>query len=218
MTSAELVTMLLADGRLPVGGHAHSGGLEEAVARGLTVERVPGYIEARLSSIVIVDAATAVVARHLALGAGSYDGLLQAWTARTPSDALRDIARSQGVSYLRLARRLWPGSAPIESAAGAPRPVVVGACSAVAGLSAAQTARLVAYDDVQTVASAALKLLPLDPLDVTGWLIAAAPAIERLGAQVAALTDAHTIPAPAALETELWAQHHRYRSRRLFRG
>ena len=41
--------------------------------------------------------------------------------------------------------------------------MVVGVTAAVAGLDAAQTARLVAYDDVQTVIAAALKLRPFDP-------------------------------------------------------
>ena len=56
------------------------------------------------------------------------------------------------------------------------RPVAVGAMAAAAGLTAAALARLVAYDDVQTLCAAALKLLPARPRRATGWLPDALPA------------------------------------------
>ena len=58
--------------------------------------------------------------------------------------------------------------------------MVLGVGAALAGLSAAQLVRLIGYEEVQTVAAAALKLEPLDPVDATGWVIAAEPEIERM--------------------------------------
>ena len=51
---------------------------------------------------------------------------------------------------------------------------------AVTGLSAEQVARLVAYDDAQTVVAASLKLLPVDPADAASWLAGLQPDIERM--------------------------------------
>jgi urease accessory protein len=66
-----LALALLADARLPVGGHTQSSGLEPAVRAGLRLEAVPALIEARLTTVIPTDAATAVVARRcLVDGAG----------------------------------------------------------------------------------------------------------------------------------------------------
>ena len=100
--------------------------------------------------------------------------------------------------------------------AGAPRPVVLGAFAAALGLTPAALARLVGYDDVQTVASAALKLLPLDPAVATGWVHDALPQVARLADDVARLTEPEHIPATSAPQTELWAEAHARSNRRLF--
>ena len=62
--------MLLADARLPTGAHTQSAGLEPAMKAGVTVDQVPGYIAARLSTVTTVEAGAAVVARHAARLAG----------------------------------------------------------------------------------------------------------------------------------------------------
>ncbi len=61
--SAELMMMLLADGRLPTGAHTQSAGLEPALRGGMRASEVPAYIEARLRTVTTVEAAAAVVAR-----------------------------------------------------------------------------------------------------------------------------------------------------------
>ena len=53
------------------------------------------------------------------------------------------------------------------------RAVVLGATAAVAGLSAGELARLVGFEDVQTVIAAALKLQPFDPSQGVAWAAAA---------------------------------------------
>ncbi len=144
-----------------------------------------------------------------------------AWRARTISPALRETSVLLGRGYARLVRRLWPGSQGAEalSTIGKPgRAVVLGVAAALAELSAAQLIRLIGYDDVQTVAAATLKLEPLDPVVTTGWVMSAAPEIERLVGELAAIDDIEQMPAFGAPLIEQWAQIHATTSQRLFRA
>lgn len=269
--SQDVLLALLADARLPTGAHTQSAGLEPALRSGLRPEQVPAYIAARLRTVVRVEAATAVVARHAALGAGrpagpaagpvagtaadpvavaTDDGATTAalaavareWAARTPSAAMRQSSEHLGRGYLRLVRRLWPGHPAVAAldaveiwrSGGAgggaepvawprgrgrrspPRPVVLGVTAVCAGLGPLGVARLVAYDDVQTVASALLKLAPVDPVVTTGWVLAAAPAVDALAHDLAHLTDAADLPAAGAPLIEEWAEAHAHATERLF--
>lgn len=208
--ASELVLMLLADARLPVAGHTQSGGLEPALRSGLT--DVPGYLRTRLATVTRVEAATAVVALHHLRTGLPMEPVEQAWAARTPSKAMRDTSRHQGRALLRLASRLW--DSPLDGPR--PRPVVLASVASATGLSPASLARLVGYDDVQTVTSAALKLLPLDPAAVTAWVYEALPVVGRLADEVAALTVPADIPASGAPVIEAWAEAHARTTRRLF--
>ncbi|MFT4163894.1 MAG: urease accessory UreF family protein [Microlunatus sp.] len=171
----------------------------------------------------------------------------RAWRVRTMSAALRDASDLLGRSYLRLASSVWPRlcalttapqasgrarsswasdrAGPSPEPGGTPparaiwcRAVVLGATAAEAGLDAAQTARLVGYDDVQTVIAAALKLRPFDPAVGVSWSIAAGAEVEALVARVAGLTEPDQIPAYAAPQIEHWAELHTRTERRLFRA
>lgn len=214
---SELLMMLLADARLPVAGHTQSGGLEPAVRDGLT--DVPSYLRTRLATVTRVEAATAVVALHHLHNGLPLDKVERAWAARTPSGVMRRTSRAQGKAFLRLARRVWPDSSALDALrlpCDPSRAVVLAAVAGTCGLGPESLARLVGYDDVQTVASAALKLLPLDPADVSCWVHDTLPAIERLAREVAGLT-AHThLPAAGAPQLEAWAEAHAVTTRRLF--
>lgn len=219
MTSPELILMLLADARLPVAGHTQSGGLEPGLRAGLTVDAVPAYLASRLRTVTRTEAATAVVALHHLRQGLPLGPVVAAWAARTPSPALRQVSRTQARAFLRLVGRIWPTESAVRevgSRTGVPRPVVLAAAASCAALSPGSLARLIGYDDVQTVASAALKLLPLDPAEVTGWVHASLPEIDRLAAEVAPLTTPVAIPATAAPQIERWAQAHAHTTRRLF--
>ncbi|MBD5786652.1 urease accessory protein UreF [Cellulosimicrobium terreum] len=262
---------LLADARLPTGGHTQSAGLEPALRAGMDPARVPDYVCARLATVTRTEAAAAVVARHVVVtaggpvpdvaglrpdsslpdAAGSGPGetalalvdVWDAWAARTPSAALRETSQRLGRGYLRLLRRLWaghPGVVALDEAARLmaertipatatatvsgrwarppqpPRPLVLGVTAACAGLSALQVARLVGYEDTQTVAAATLKLAPIDPVDATGWVVDAQPAIDALAHDVAHLTDPRAIPAHGAPLVEQWAEIHARTTERLF--
>jgi urease accessory protein len=229
MSSPDLVALMLADGRLPTGGHTQSAGLEPAVRAGLGADGkqladVAAYARDRLRTVTRVEAAVAVLTRYLTLTAtrsglvaSGLDLVEGAWAARTPCQVLRAASRRQGRVYLRLAARVWPEVLRyLEENSEIARPIVVGVIGAVTGLSAEQIARLVAYDDVQTVVAASLKLLPVDPADAATWLAGTHDDIERLVSDVAPLTDIEKIPANGAPLIDLFAQNHATERMRLF--
>ena len=213
----DALSLLLADARLPAAGHTQSAGLEPGLAHGLDPTGLRDYCRTRLATVVRTEAATAVVARHHALAGHSLDAVETAWAARTPSDAMRATARMLGRGLLRLARRTWPSAvAGWPADAQPPRALVLGAIAGEAGLPAVELARVVAYDDVQTVLAAALKLLPLDPADATAWCVELLPDMDRLAQQLCTLTDTTDIPATGSPQIEGWAQAHARATRRLF--
>jgi urease accessory protein len=125
---------------------------------------------------------------------------------------MRSTARATGRALLRLATRLWQVDLPV----GTPRSIVVAACADRCGLSPISLARLVGYDEVQTVCAAALKLLPLDPAATTRWALETLPVVEALASTVAAMTTPEAIPAAGSPQLDTWAQAHAVTTRRLF--
>ncbi|WP_238159804.1 urease accessory protein UreF [Kribbella pratensis] len=150
-------------------------------------------------------------------GLGGLGVVERAWAGRTSSHVVRGVVRRQGRLLVRLAGRVWPGVMEYLPADGEiARPVALGVVAAVTGLSAEQLARVVAYDDAQTVVSASMKLLPVDPAEAATWLAALHDDIEELVAEVAPLTDVDKIPAYAAPLIDIHAQKHVTERMRLF--
>jgi urease accessory protein len=217
----ELVLMLLADARLPTSGHTQSGGLEPALLGGLDPDDLEAYCRTRLHTVTLTEAATAVVCRSRAVAGRPTEDVEFAWAARTPSPALREASRTLGRAYRRVALRLWPDAASLgelSTVTTPSRPRVLGLVAAATGLSGDAVARLVAYDDLQSVLAASLKLLPGDPVDATTRLLDLAPAIDEVVARVAGLTEPDEIPAWSAPLLEAWAESHATADRRLFRA
>ncbi|MEU3593389.1 urease accessory UreF family protein, partial [Streptomyces filamentosus] len=98
--------LVLADGRFPAGGHAHSGGAEAAVKAGRIRDAadLEAFCLGRLHTVGLTAAGLAAAA---ALGLDPYE-LDAAADARTPSPALRTAARRLGRQLLRAARAAWP--------------------------------------------------------------------------------------------------------------
>jgi urease accessory protein len=217
-------TLLLADGRLPTGAHTQSAGVEPAFAQGMRLDQVPDYVRVRLRTVTEVEAAAGVVARHRWLNepADRIPAMSEvdaAWRVRTLSDVLRNASDLLGRSYLRTAGAVWPLDALHQTNGGVwCRPVVLGATAAEAGLSAAELARVVGFEDVQTVVAAALKLQPFDPSLAVAWAAQSEPEVEQLVDRVAGLTGTEQIPAYGAPLVEQWGQQHQYAERRLFRA
>ncbi|MBB6170750.1 urease accessory protein [Nocardiopsis mwathae] len=231
-----LGALLLADARLPTGGHAHSGSLEGAVAAGLEPKEVPAYIEARLRTVARTEAAAAVLARRAARATGGggatataadidYGPIQAALAARTPSAPLRAASASLGRGLARLARRLRADHPAVLAlpTASAPtpglrplRPVVLGALGAALDMADDQVARAALYDDAQTVASAALKLLPGDPVTAVEWVLDTGDALEEGVTAALAVTGPDRLPACSAPLIDQWAGAHAHATRRLF--
>tara|TARA_R110002020_G_scaffold143653_1_gene316026 strand:+ start:825 stop:1502 length:678 start_codon:yes stop_codon:yes gene_type:complete len=222
--AAHTITMLLADARLPSGGHAFSSGLEPALQGGLAPGDVSAFLRVRGRTTTLVDAATAVVARHVALDMvlsreAPFATVERAWAARTPSRAARHASRELGRGFLRLARNLWPDSPSIGAVEStAPRPIVLGAVAAHVGLDAETLVRLAVYDDMACAVAAMLKLEPGDPIDGVRLVLDACAAVDPFIPQLAALTLPDAIPAASAPQTEAWTEAHAASNRRLFRA
>lgn len=215
MSTSPLLLALLGDARLPSGGHTQSAGLEPALRAGTTSAQVPTYLRARLHTVTRVEAGTAVVARAVAVRGGDLADVEAAWAARTPSQALRANGRRLGRGYLRVLQTLWPGPADARARTWS-RPVVLGLLAHRAGMDPVGLARLVGYDDVQTVTAALLKLEPQDPLLITAWVNELLPDIDALAADVAHLHHPEQIPAHSAPLIERWAETHDTTAERLF--
>lgn len=221
--ASSVVSMLLADQRFPTGTYAHSLGLEQAVVEGLGVDGVDAFIAARLDLVARPEAGLTVAARRAATVASSAAPLAKLdleHAARCPSPVLRDSARRLGAQLLRTAAAAWPEGL-IEGYRSAseltPRPIALGVVAAAAGLGDVEVATVALYDDAATVASAALKLLGLDPAQTSRWLVELAPTIAAAAQEVAADRRAVTQqPAPAAVGLELAATAHHERGERLF--
>ncbi|MEZ0364432.1 urease accessory protein UreF [Mycobacterium sp. pUA109] len=161
-----LTTLLtLADSRLPTGGHVHSGGLEEAVTSGLVTDLVTleAFLARRIRTHGLVTASIAAAVHRGDLGVERAD---QETDARTPAPAAREASRSQGRGLARLGRRVWPEAAWAELGRRPHLAVAAGRVGAVSGLPPRHTALSVVYTTMTGSATAAQRLLALDPADV----------------------------------------------------
>ncbi|QMU80376.1 urease accessory protein UreF [Streptacidiphilus sp. PB12-B1b] len=216
--------LVLADGRFPAGGHAHSGGAEAAVRAGRVhdPESLRAFCTGRLHTTGLTSAALAAAA-----AAGLPPPALDdAADARTPSPALRATSRRLGRQLLRAARAVWPDPALDRLAAERPRgahhSVVLGLAAAAAGLDPGGAATAAAYESVSGAVSAAVRLLGLDPFQATAVLARLAPELRQVAA--AAVTAADTaaregldaLPAASAPLLDVYAEQHAAWPVRLF--
>lgn len=208
MNLATLLT--LSDSRLPTGGHVHSGGVEEAVTEGLVRDPVTlrAFLIRRIRTTGLVTASVAAAVHTASLPVSGADAEID---ARTPAPAARQASRAQGRGLLRLARRVWPAER-WESLGAAPHlATVAGAVGAASGLEPQQTALTVVYTTMTGSATAAQRLLALDPGDVAALTFELAPLCDQTSAtackELADLSD------PLL---DLLAQRHSQRERPLF--
>jgi urease accessory protein len=233
--------LMLADARMPAGGHAHSGGLEPAVTAGLLRAGDPpaldSFLAGRLTTTGLTAAGLSAAACAHAAGMArptpedgwtsartacgkaraedGWDALDAEADARTPSPAQRDASRQQGRTLLRAGRAGWPAAWLDRLAAtpgGAHHPVVLGAVAAAAGCTPHQAALAAAYLSVSGPASAAVRLLSLDPIAVNASLARLAPRVEAIAAE--AVRD--DLPCPSAPGLDLLAEAHARSEVRLF--
>jgi urease accessory protein len=207
--------LLLADGRYPAGGHAHSGGLEVACATGRVhdLDSLAAFLRGRLATAGLVAAAFAAAAREAAAreaaageaSAGEATGVparlaeLDAeLDARTASPALRVASRRQGRALARAGRATWPSPVFGALPADPHQPVALGTVAAAAGLAASDAALVAAYGVLTGPAASAVRLLALDPYPVQALLARLAGACDETAARGAAYAHRPLAGLPAA--------------------
>jgi urease accessory protein len=228
---AELALMALADGRYPVGGHAHSAGIESAVddRRVRDVATLEAFVLGRLRTTGLVDASLAA-ATHVHLGArpSGDDGAqllrdldLEA-SVRIAAAPLRDASRRLGRQLLRVAARSWPAPELAVVAdlfpEGTHQSVALGVVALAAGIEPSSVARLSLHHTATTPTQAAVRLLGLDPFEVAALNVA-------LAGEIAVLAERAVERAPGPLDqlpartgplVEIAAVHHLRFDPRLF--
>lgn len=223
--------LALADSRLPAGGHAHSAGTEQMVTDGFVRDEASlatllrrrlatgGAVAAGLAAAACAAACAAVLDDDTS-GTTLTDALVDLddeADARTPSPAARAAARAQGRALVRVAALAWPS--PLWAAL--PRtphhPLALGIAAAVVGASPRGAALLAAYLAATAPATAAQRLLGLDPATVAAVLAALGPAQEALAQRAADGAAAGRAPAADADPlTDLLTTRHATREDRLF--
>jgi urease accessory protein len=238
--------LLLADGRFPAGGHAHSGGFEAAAeGEGIRdVATMEEFLLGRLHTVGLVAAAFAgaacTVTRTVMDGnrnpddrqsdsdadRGDLHALLSPldaeFHARTPSPVLRTVSRRLGRQVIRAGRRIWPHPA-LEQLASVPsegmhQPVAFGAVAAAAGQDREDAAVAAAQESIAGPATASVRLLGLDPFDVNAALARLAPEVSRVAEEAAACSQLPPpdLPSRAGYLLDISAELHATWEVRLF--
>ncbi|MEU6712479.1 urease accessory UreF family protein [Nonomuraea sp. NPDC046802] len=254
--------LLLTDSRLPAGGHAHSGGAEQAIASGAVhdVPSLAAFLRGRLHTAGTVTAAFAAAAcTHAASppqpttpepatpvdaapgpattvdaapgpgpfavagpGPMSWVVLDAEVDARTAAPAQREASRTQGRLLLRVARRVWPSPILGDLSRTVPNPhhpIALGAAAHAAGATPEEAAMAAAYHAVSGPATAAVRLLGLDPVAVHGLLADLTPDLTAVAARAhlaAAGQAPESLPAHSAPALDLLAERHARTKIRLF--
>jgi urease accessory protein len=211
--------LLLADSRLPSGGHAHSGGIEMAVTAAMVsdVDDLDLFLRGRLRTAGPVLAGFAAACCLLADGPVDWARWDRAYSARTLSAGLRAASRAQGSALLRTVSRIWDHPALDQlRALGRPhQPLVLGAAVAAGNGTPADAAALAVHHLAGMACSAAIRLLGLDPLAVAavqGRLSDVAARAAEIGLlkaeQAVAMGDSAGLPATGTVLPELLAARH----------
>jgi urease accessory protein len=202
--------------------------MEPAVMAGQiqTLDAVEQYCRGRLRTAGAVGAAFAGAAHTLwtrGADAAEWELLDAEYTARLPSEALRLASRALGSGLRRLLRSMVP-EADLDSAWAlierpAPHhPIVLGAAVAIAGGDAELAGQAAALAAVTAPASAAVRLLGLDPLATQAMLARLAVLVAEVGVShpMSGHESPEFLPSAAAPALDLLAEVHRNAEVRLF--
>lgn len=210
--------LLLLDSRAPAGAHAHSGGLEAAVDAGFvsTVDDVREFCRGRLRTSGRVAAAFAATA-CAAWPSADWPMLHAELDARTPSEAMRAASYAMGAGWRRVLRSMGAD----VTALGNPvhHPIALGAGVAIAGGTPNDAAQAAALGVCTSAATAAIRLLGLDPYAVHAMLTDLARDIESRKIWQPGAAEScpiEELPADSAPALDLLADVHATQEVRLF--
>lgn len=214
--------MLLADGRFPAGGYAHSGGLEPTIDSGRVrdIASLEAFLGGRAATAGLVAAGFAA-ATCGAVRDGDYDRIAEAdleLDARMPSPAQRATSRQLGRQLLRAMESVHPDPQFDRLGRAPHQPVMLGAAAASFGLGRREAAMLALHESIAGPAAAAVRLLSLDPFVAHACLVRVAETLAALAATAAAASRGglDELPAAGAPLLDLAAERHATRDRRLF--
>jgi urease accessory protein len=212
--------LLLADGRLPSGGYAHSGGLESAVRSGDVRDAVTlrDFLHARAVTVGMVTASFAAAAHGAAASRTALSELDAHLDARMPAAASRAVSRAMGRQLARVLRVIHPHPLLDELPPVPHQPLVYGVAAATLDLSAADVAQLVVHESIAGPAAAAAKVLSIDPYAVLSILVDLAPVLDAVAtaAVEGATKDPYDLPSSATPLLDILAEQHAHREVRLF--
>lgn len=213
----KLATLLLADGRLPTGGHVHSGGVESAVADGRIVD-VPtlgDFLLGRLHTVGLTDAALAAAT---VLQPHAVERLDAEADARITVPELRAASRRLGRQLVRVAERCWPDPVLATLPPHPHQAVALGMVGVAARIDALSVAGIGIHHTLVTTAQSAVRLLGLDPFEVAAATASLAAEGERVAieAVLAGGGPIEELPARAGPIVEIAATTHAALPTRLF--
>ncbi len=222
MSTRQAALLLLADGRLPAGGYAHSGGLEPAVNAGRVadVAALESFLIGRVETAGLI-AASFAAAACACTQRGDVAALVELDSeldARTPSAELRQVSRNLGRQLRRAMNSIHPHSR-FDALGPAPhQPVVMGVAAAVLGLDPRDSALAILHESITGAAAAAAKVMSIDPFEVHAILARATGRLDRLAHQAAdaARGPAADLPSLGSPLADIGAEHHRRSDVRLF--
>lgn len=196
-----LSLLVLIDSRAPAGAHSHSAGMEPAVNAGLVrdVDDVARFCDARMRTggrVAAAFAAASCAGWQQGLAPDFWLALDRELDARIASEATRAASRAMGSGLRRLVAATAPDSRPKLQLAWSlcPRPaphhpLVLGSAAGAAGAEPGMAARAAMLGAISGPASAALRLLGLDPYHVQGITAALAATMEAIADDAAALAE-----------------------------
>ena len=212
-----LAALLLADGRLPTGGHVHSAGVESAVADGriVDVDTLGAYLRGRLHTAGLTDASLAAA---MVLQPHAVDRLDAEADARIAVPELRAASRRLGRQLTRVASRCWPHPVLATLTDEPHQSVALGAVGVAAGIDALTVAGIAIHHATVTPAQSAVRLLGLDPFAVAALTatMAAEGELIALEAVLAGGGPIEDLPARTGPVVDIAAATHASLTTRLF--
>ena len=227
MSDARLPALLhLCDSLFPTGGYAHSDGLEAATASGLVASAadIRDWVAALLDGTLrtLDGPAVCLAWEHLVdRRVEELRRLDDDVHARRQSSAGRDAARAVGTRLLKTWQRLHPNPPIAAMIAGCPLqrgwtlPVAFGVACASAGIAQRSAVEAFLYTRVASVASSAMRLMPLGQIDAHAIVAAATERMPQVADRILARREEPRSFSPLM---DIMSMQHQYVTSRLFRS